>query len=392
MVSPGREGLQDAIPDSCPLWDPKGRARDPLGAGPRSLGPERRPAPGMAAPGGGVPAGGAGCGAQRGRPSPWDPPLIGFLAEGSPPLRSTPRKPERERRPRPWEPSPRGAGALRGGVGVAVGSGAGGGGVGREGGVRWVLRRPHKVVVPCSSRKLAPGPGSSNRPISPPPRPTPPTAPGRASARALGHLRYREVYWAEPRRRRDLARGGIYCSPGAAPASLARCLALACGCGRAAGFRAPRSLDGRSAEGAAPELRGLAVRRLLRLSPPRPVRACRTEPVAALCQAPEAPSVGRRDGQAAPQPQRRRPCGPVGTRARRTRPCQSALTRRARGTRVRIRVRVRVRGVAPPAPRSGARGLRRRGRAPLRGGPAAGARAHGRAASVCRRSPPGAGP
>lgn len=53
MVSPGREGLQDAIPDSCPLWDPKGRARDPLGAGPRSLGPERRPAPGMAAPGGG---------------------------------------------------------------------------------------------------------------------------------------------------------------------------------------------------------------------------------------------------------------------------------------------------------------------------------------------------
>lgn len=53
MVSPGREGLQDAIPDSCPLWDPKGRARDPLGAGPRSLGPERRPAPGMAAAGGG---------------------------------------------------------------------------------------------------------------------------------------------------------------------------------------------------------------------------------------------------------------------------------------------------------------------------------------------------
>ena len=53
MVSPGREGLQDAIPDSCPLWDPKGRAPDPLGAGPRSLGPERRPAPGMAAPGGG---------------------------------------------------------------------------------------------------------------------------------------------------------------------------------------------------------------------------------------------------------------------------------------------------------------------------------------------------
>lgn len=93
-----------------------------------------------------------------------------------------------------------------------------------------------------------------------------------------------------------------------------------------------------------------------------------------------------------PRPQRCRPCGPVGTRARRTRPCQSALTRRARGTRVRIRVRVRVRGVAPPAPRSGARGLRRRGRAPLRGGPAAGARAHGRAASVCRRSPPGAGP
>lgn len=53
MVSPGREGLQDAIPDSCPLWDPKGRARDPLGAGPRSLGPERRPAPGMAAAGAG---------------------------------------------------------------------------------------------------------------------------------------------------------------------------------------------------------------------------------------------------------------------------------------------------------------------------------------------------
>ena len=53
MVSPGREGLQDAIPDSCPLWDPKGRARDPLGAGPRSLGPVRRPAPGRAAAGAG---------------------------------------------------------------------------------------------------------------------------------------------------------------------------------------------------------------------------------------------------------------------------------------------------------------------------------------------------
>ena len=65
MVSPGREGLQDAIPDSCPLWDPKGRARDPLGAGPRSLGPERRPAPGMAAPGGGG-GGGAGGGGGGG--------------------------------------------------------------------------------------------------------------------------------------------------------------------------------------------------------------------------------------------------------------------------------------------------------------------------------------
>ena len=62
MVSPGREGLQDAIPDSCPLWDPKGRARDPLGAGPRSLGPERRPAPGMAARGGGCALVGRGAG------------------------------------------------------------------------------------------------------------------------------------------------------------------------------------------------------------------------------------------------------------------------------------------------------------------------------------------
>lgn len=67
MVSPGREGLQDAIPDSCPLWDPKGRARDPLGAGPRSLGPERRPAPGMAAPGGG---GARGWGGVRGAEGP----------------------------------------------------------------------------------------------------------------------------------------------------------------------------------------------------------------------------------------------------------------------------------------------------------------------------------
>lgn len=68
MVSPGREGLQDAIPDSCPLWDPKGRARDPLGAGPRSLGPERRPAPGMAAPGGG--GGARGWGGVRGAEGP----------------------------------------------------------------------------------------------------------------------------------------------------------------------------------------------------------------------------------------------------------------------------------------------------------------------------------